>query len=1134
MAAYLATATNGTTGPFLLAQAVGVQWISSIADLLLCLAFVVFLAVIAGVALRRRQWKIAPVWWLISAFLIVAGLMHLLDATSSWVPLGALTLFVKIMMVLLAWGTVIALAPLLPQWLERKSAEEYLRQLSEREKAEKKLLESYTQRDRAEKALRAREAAYQSLVESLPLNVFHKDEKGRFVTANQRFCETLGKPLEDILGRTDWDFFPDHQCQKYRRDDDHVLHTGETLEDVEAYFKPTGEKLYVQVLKAPVRDADGRIVGVQGMFWDVTARITADEAVRRSDARFRKLVQSSLIGVMVARLDGSIVEANDAFLSIVGYTREEFDEGLVRWDALTPVQHRAGDENAIAQLRATGTCLPWEKEYIHKHGHLVPILVGVTMLESSETECICFVVDITRQKRTEQELKAAKESAEAANRQLQAAKEAADAANQAKSQFLANMSHEVRTPMNAIIGLTELVLNSQLTPRQTDYLKMVLQSGESLLSIINDVLDFSKVESGKIELEETPLRIRECIGDALKALALRAHTKGLELALDIHSDVPDWVLGDAGRLRQIIINLVGNAIKFTPAGEVVVSVDSARGKGSGFRVEGSVESSRSFDREGSMSEGLRVGKSDAGENTPIPSQPQTFTPAVDNDATELLFCVSDTGIGIPESKLDKVFEAFEQADSSTTRQYGGTGLGLTIVKRLVELMNGRVWIESEVNRGSKFFFSVRLPLCEAPLEKDEAPRRSAIRGTRCLIVDDNATNRRILEEIVRSWDMLPTCCGSGADALVALKTGTENGQRLELVLTDINMPGMDGFTLIEAMRADENLADTTVIILTSGDRPNDAARAEKLGVAQRLLKPVKQSELFDAIASALGMEVAEPGASGQEEAPALARPLKILLAEDSLVNQRLAVGLLERHGHEIIVANNGQEAINALDKQSFDLVLMDVQMPELDGLEATRRIRTQEQKTGNGRVPIIAMTAHALKGDRERCLEAGMDEYVSKPIRERQLLAAIRAVLGGSECRAAGSTLAGDPAVPNAEGETDIIDWNAALETCGGDHALLRDIVEAFLEEQPRRVAEIRRGIDEQDFELLNRAAHTVKGSMRYFGAQRVYERAMALEQLGASRTVEGADLQVRFLEQELEKLMPHLVDYAQGKGGPA
>ncbi len=1021
------------------------------ADLATCLALALIPALIILNVLRRKKMSFPPWLWWFLAFLVVGSVVHLLDACAFWWPAYRLALVVKVGMAILSWGTVMALFPLLPQWMARKSDEEFQAQVVEKQ--------------RTQATLRDTMAVHKSLVESLPLNVFRKDLRGRFVDANKLFCETLGKPREEILGKTDFDFFPAKQAGKYRRDDERVLSSGESFEDVEEYIHPEdGRRLYIQVLKARVQDASGITVGVQGMFWDVTARKEAENAARLSDSRFRKLVQSPLFGVLVADLGGRILEANDALLEMIGYTRQELESGQLRWDAITPADQKAGDERAVAQLRETGMCLPWEKEYIHKNGHRVPILVGVTMLEGSKTECICFVVDITRQKQTEHELKVAKD--------------AADAANLAKSQFLANMSHEVRTPMNAIIGMTELVLNSPLNPKQTEYLKMVLLSGESLLGIINDILDFSKVESGKIELENMPLRIRECIGDAVKSLALRAHAKGLELALDIHSDVPEWVLGDAGRLRQVAINLANNAIKFTPLGEVVVQL------------------SMQAERDGKW---------------------------------ELLFCVRDTGIGIPPDKIDQVFEAFEQADTSTTRQFGGTGLGLTIVRRLVEIMGGRVWVESDLGKGSRFYFNVFLEECPDPPRDEEAPHRTAIRGTRVLIIDDNATNRRILEEVVTSWDMIPTAGSSVEEALKLLREAVTAGRRYELLLTDINMPGRDGFDLIEQVRKEPQLAETAIIVLTSGERSDDSRKCDRYHVAQRLLKPVKQSELFDAIVAALGGKEAEDSGNVLDEEPPASRPLRILLAEDSLVNQKLAVGLLERHGHELTVANNGREAINALGRGRFDIILMDVQMPELDGLAATRQIREREKSTGR-HIPIIAMTAHALKGDRERCLASGMDEYVSKPIRERQLLAAMRLVVGDELSESVSRIISYDREDKSSEG---VMDWDEALKTCGGDHALLRDIVEAFLEEEPRRVAEIRQAIDGSNFELLGRAAHTIKGSMRYFKAESVFDRAHGLEQLGQEQTLDGAEEIFLLLRQELAKLHPILLDYVQGRGGP-
>ena len=999
--------------------------------------------------IRRKHIRWSRFWVLVLGVLVTGGVVHFLQAAEYWWPAYRFAALTTVIMSAVVWIAVLALIPTIPRLLENKSPEEFIQQTKRREQAER--------------ALRESEAIYKSLIESLPLNVFRKDLSGRFVEANQRFCDTLGKPLAEILGKTDLDFFPPEQCQKYRRDDDHVMTTGEALEDIEFYFKPGGGKLYVQVLKAPVRDAQGKVVGVQGMFWDVTERMQADEAARQSDARFRKLVQSSLIGVMIADLDGRILDCNDEYLRIVGYTRDDLAAGRMRWDQITPPDHRAADERAIKMLQETGTCPPYEKEYFRKDGSRVPVLLGVTMLEGSQTECICFVIDIARQKQTEQELKAAKE--------------AADSASQAKSQFLANMSHEVRTPMNAIIGMTELVLNTPLAPKQAEYLKMVLQSGESLLGVINDVLDFSKVESGKVELEHLPFSLRECIGDAVKSLALRAHDKRLELALDVQRTVPDWLMGDAGRLRQIVINLVGNAIKFTPAGEVVVSVEGLE------RQNGSVH---------------------------------------------LQFCVADTGIGIPPEKVEKVFEAFEQADTSTTRHFGGTGLGLAIVRRLVELMQGRIWVESSVGKGSRFLFTARLDLCDQPAPDAITPRRSALRGTKVLIVDDNATNRRIVEEMLVNWELLPHSVKSVDEALEALRGGFRQGQPFELLLSDVNMPDADGFALIEQVRRDPSLSDIAVILLTSGDRDEDAARCLELHVDQRLMKPIKQSELFDAIVEVLGV-ISPPVDAGTQapEAAPTTRPLNVLLAEDSVVNQRLAVALLERQGHRVTIANNGREALELSANGNFDVVLMDVQMPELDGLEASRRIRAREAQIGK-HLPIIAMTAHALKGDRERCLEAGMDEYVSKPVRERQLLAALRAVLGEAVPE---STAA--PPEQDLAPDASIIDWDAALAICGGDHGLLRELVDAFLEESPRRIDEIRKAIDMADCELLSRAAHTIKGSARYFGASGVYERAFALEQLGSQKTLDEAETNFGLLKQELAKLTAHLLNYVQGRGGP-
>jgi PAS domain S-box-containing protein len=763
-----------------------------------------------------------------------------------------------------------------------------------------------TERRQAEEKFKIEKAYLDQLFESAQEAIVITKNDGRIIRTNKEFLRLFGYSAGEVLGKNiDELVAPEDNVINARSVTKNAADGKESALETKRK-KKDGTLFDVSVLASPII-IDGKQIAAYGIYRDITERKRAQETIEKEAAKLSAMISGMEEGVVFADNLDRIIEINDYFLKLVRKKKEDiFGKSL--WDL-----HSGETKKALKKyIKLFKTRVHSKPVNIQRPlGNLETIFRLQPIYREGRYEGLIFnLIDVT---------------------DLIAAKQEAQAANEAKSQFLANMSHEIRTPMNGIIGMTELALDTHLSSDQRDCLKSVKESALTLMKLINGILDFSKIEAEKIELENLHFKLHDSICQIVSSLSLQAHQKSLELVCDIPASIPNNVTGDPGRLRQIITNLVANALKFTEKGEVVVSIREK-------------------------------------ERT--------------REAIVLHFSVSDTGIGIPMDKQKTIFDVFAQADSSMSRTYGGTGLGLAISSRLVDLMGGKIWVKSEPGKGSTFHFTLRLGLQKTE-EKQVTPVESEyLKNMAVLLVDDNTTNRQLLEKTLKNWKMKPHAVECGVKALSALSDAAAAHTPFKLVIIDTQMPGMDGFSLAERIKENPRLSDTTLIMLTSSGMPGDASRCRKLGISAYLTKPVIQSDLLDTIRLALHSSNT-PQKTRQLITKHSLREnplhLHILLAEDNIINQKLAVRLLEKKGHRVIAVTNGQEAVSVWKKYPLDLILMDIQMPKMDGLEAAAAIREREKTTGK-HIPIVAMTAHALKEDRDKCTQAGMDDYIPKPL----------------------------------------------------------------------------------------------------------------------------------------------------------
>jgi PAS domain S-box-containing protein len=909
-----------------------------------------------------------------------------------------------------------------------------------------------TERRRAEQELQQRTTFLNTLITSSPLAIVVGGAGGRFELVNPAFEKLFGYTSDEAIGLRIDDLLYPSSLSREEMDERLERVKWETIHETAKRRKKNGDLVDVEVNAVPLLLENGE-QNVLALYQDISERLEAQKALRESEELFRTVSAAAPVGIFCTDANGKILYTNKRWENLTGRSAENAMRG--GWaDAVHPE-----DRATVEKLWESGVALQMELKdqcrFLTPEGHVnwvqwqTRALVGA---DGSSQGYVGVIEDITQRRAAEQRLVEAKEVAEAASR--------------AKSEFLANMSHEIRTPMNGILGMTDLALDTDLTPQQREYLDMVRSSAESLLGIINDILDFSKVEAGRMDIENISFSLLDCIEGALDPLAVRAQQKGLELTWSFQDDIPGTLMGDPTRLRQILINLVGNAVKFTKEGEVSVLAQRLQSK-DGF----------------------------------IPVQ----------------FTISDTGVGIPKEKHQQIFEAFSQADSSTTREFGGTGLGLSISARMIRLMKGEIGLESAPGKGTTFTFTLPFAMAKAgipgvaPLACPELPNKKV------LVVDDKAINRSLLMQILPRWGLRPLSAKNGPEALEIFRKSVEEGAPFSMVLLDQSMPGMHGYDVAKRIRLLAGNEHTAIIILSSAPCLADSERATELGVERILLKPLRRATLYEAIRQVLKLPSPSEKAPINGDQLEKARGLRVLLVEDNRVNQKLAQSMLGKMGHCVTLAINGREAVELVQMNSFDLVLMDIQMPVMGGVEATQRIREAEQKTG-GHIPIVALTAHAMAGDAEKYLSAGMDGYLSKPV-ESNLL---RAEIG---------RLAKAPVHQEKEKETVKekvpanfdFDQEELLARVDHDRELLHDLLRIFKEEFPRQLQVLHEAVASGDEKRVAASAHTMKGMLSNLAAGQSSASAERLEQLGRAGEKSGFRDALAAFERDAARLLPQL-----------